>query len=635
MTRRVLALLAGHLALAGFVVSLARADQLTIGTPWRVAAFALVFALVGLLPMHVEMTRGACTVTLVEAVLVVSLFWIGPVGVVIAATSGELLACLRHQKSLLKIVYNCVSTGLASFLAALAFAEIGQRGLEHPTAWASALLATGVLSIFSQVSTAAVLAVVEHHRFHQVLVASLPMTALAASVSASIGLAVVALAGEGVAAPFLIAPLIVTAALETRRVAAHRTEHLRFERLYSASARTTGLQEFLPALAVAADEARSLVTGAAGLCCAADRTGAWQGMVVDDHGARQAPIEVVTALADLVEERGATEVAVGDLPAPLQHAFPASTATVVAGTDRLVLAVFREIEATGVEPASRVEVLAAFVGHAALVVTNGLLYEEVAEALEQQVDLSRRKDDFVAAVSHELRTPLASMLASVSTLRRLDARIDDEAKGRFFDMAIRQGKRLERLIEELLLVGAVEHREERCTIGEVDLAALLDELAHEVSELAGDRLQLTLLPPAARIATDEHKLLQILLNLVENAAKYAPTGPIEVTARRVLRPLQGQEHFVFMVVDHGPGIPSGDRERVFERFVQLDQSSTRAQGGTGLGLYLCCKLADLLGAWLTLSETAGGGCTFTLLLPCASGEPAASMPERSIALLAG
>ncbi len=628
-------LLAGHLALAGLAVELARVHQLAIGPPWRVAAFAFAFALVGLLPMHVELTRGACTVTLVEAVLVVSLFWIGPLGVVIAATSGELLACLRHQKSPLKIIYNCVATGLASFLAAIAFAEIGQHGLDRPLAWGSALLAAGILSIFSQVSTAAVLAVVEHRRFHQVLVASLPMTALAAAVSASIGLAVVALSGQGLAAPFLIAPLIVTAALETRRVAAHRTEHLRFERLYSASARTTGLQEFLPALAVAAGEARSLVTGAAGLCCAADRTGAWQGMLVDDHGSRPAPPDVVTALADLVEQRGAREIAIGELPFPLQQAFPSSTAAVVAGTDRLVLAVFREIEASGVEPASRVEVLAAFVGHAALVVTNGMLYEEVAEALERQVDLSRRKDDFVAAVSHELRTPLASMLASVSTLRRLDTRIDNEAKGRFFEMALRQGKRLERLIEELLLVGAVEHREERCTIGEVDLAALLEELSAEVSELAGDRLQLTLLPPAARIATDEHKLLQILLNLVENAAKYAPTGPIEVTARRVLRPLRGQEHFVFMVVDHGPGIPPEDRERVFERFVQLDQSSTRTQGGTGLGLYLCRKLADLLGAWLTLSDTAGGGCTFTLLLPCAPGEPVGSLPDSDVALLAG
>jgi signal transduction histidine kinase len=69
------------------------------------------------------------------------------------------------------------------------------------------------------------------------------------------------------------------------------------------------------------------------------------------------------------------------------------------------------------------------------------------------------------------------------------------------------------------------------------------------------------------------------------------------------------------VIDHGPGIPLADRERVFERFVQLDQSSTRRQGGTGLGLHLSRQLAELLGATLELSETPGGGCTFTLDLP--------------------
>ena len=81
--------------------------------------------------------------------------------------------------------------------------------------------------------------------------------------------------------------------------------------------------------------------------------------------------------------------------------------------------------------------------------------------MRHQVDLNRQKDEFLAAVSHELRTPLASMLGSVETLRRLDGRLDAEARDRFFGIALRQGKRLQRLIEELLLTAAVEHRKER------------------------------------------------------------------------------------------------------------------------------------------------------------------------------
>jgi signal transduction histidine kinase len=616
MTRRVLALLAGQTLLAAGLVALAHADRYGLGSPWRVVAFMAAFALVGMLPMHVELTRGACTITLVEAVLVLGLFWVGPFGVAAAATGGEILACLMQRQSPLKVAYNGISTASASLLAGVAFAGLAVKSTNDPLAWGAALLAVGVFSVTNQASTSAVLTVIEHRRFQQVFMASLPMAAVATAVSASIGLAITALASLGAAAPFLLAPLVVTAALETRRVAAHRTEHLRFERLYAASARTTGLREFIPALALAAAEARSLVTGAAGLCCAPDQSGAWHGMVVDDRGSHPAPPAIVTALVDLLESTGASEIPVGSLPEALQQTFPAATTVMVAGSDQIALAVFREISSDE-QAKSRTEVLAAFVGHAALVVTNGLLYEEVAAALERQVDLGRRKDDFVSAVSHELRTPLASMLASVSTLRRLDTRIDTEAKGRFFEMAMRQGKRLERLIEELLLVGAVEHREERCAVAEVDLAGLFAELGTEVADLAGSRLQFALLPAAARIATDEHKLLQILLNLVENAAKYTSNGPIEVTARRAMRPVAGQEHFVFKVIDHGPGIPEADKDRVFERFVQLDQSSTRTQGGTGLGLYLCRQLADLLGATLTLTETTGGGCTFTLVLPCA------------------
>ena len=114
---------------------------------------------------------------------------------------------------------------------------------------------------------------------------------------------------------------------------------------------------------------------------------------------------------------------------------------------------------------------------------------------------------------------------------------------------------------------------------------------------------------AGTVVSDASKLERILLNLVENAAKYAPDERIELHAARV-----GAE-VGLSVVDHGPGIPEADRERVFERFIQLDQSSTRRQGGTGLGLHLCRQLADLVDGRTTLDETPGGGCTFTLWIP--------------------
>ncbi|GAC1322721.1 MAG: hypothetical protein NVSMB16_16660 [Acidimicrobiales bacterium] len=116
-------------------------------------------------------------------------------------------------------------------------------------------------------------------------------------------------------------------------------------------------------------------------------------------------------------------------------------------------------------------------------------------------------------------------------------------------------------------------------------------------------------PGADVISTDPNKLRQVVTNLLENATKYAGEGPIEVSAREVA------DRIEIRVVDHGPGIAPEDRNRAFERFVQLDGSSTRSQGGTGLGLYLCKRVAELLEADLRLAETPGGGATFVVSLP--------------------
>src|SRR5207302_2647422 len=123
------------------------------------------------------------------------------------------------------------------------------------------------------------------------------------------------------------------------------------------------------------------------------------------------------------------------------------------------------------------------------------------------------------------------------------------------------------------------------------------------------------LDEAAVVRTDEHKVHQILANLVENASKYAPEGTIAVRVAR--RPGAVD----VSVSDRGPGIPEADRERCFERFVQLDQSSTRRQGGTGLSLYLCRQLVEVLGGTISVSGRNRGGTSFTVRVPDAGPQP--------------
>jgi signal transduction histidine kinase len=622
VTRRILTLVAGHAAVAGGLLATLVATRPVwheSGSVFAAVAFAAAFTLVGLLPMHLELGRSACTVTLVEAVLVLALLHLGPASIVLAAAGGEAAACLAHRQSLLKVVYNTTATAAAVLLAVVVDAGVAHlAGTADWAPWTGAVVGVACYAAMSQASTSLVLRVVEGRRLMAVLRASMSTAALATLVSASIGVTVAALYAAHPAAPLLLVPLIVTVALETRRLAAHRAEHLRFERLYAASSRTAGLQEFDAALAVSAAEARSLVTGAAAVCCAPDRDGTWRGMLVDDRGSRVASVELVAAVVDLVDEGSGVpaELPVTAIADAARADLPSASTVVVAGPGRagespVALAVVRDIRGDD-QAEARSEVLGAFAGHAALIATNARLYGEVEEALRHQVDLNRQKDDFLAAVSHELRTPLAAVLGSVATLRRLDQRLDAENRERFFDMAARQGKRLQRLIEELLMIAAVDQREAACLQEPVDLVAMTSELADDLQELAGDRIVVAVAPGAERVQTDGTKLRQVLVNLVENAAKYAPDGRIKVLA---WPHTPGAGDIAVTVVDHGPGVPADQRERVFERFVQLDQSSTRTQGGTGLGLYLCRRLTELLGAELTLAETPGGGCTFTLVLP--------------------
>ncbi|HET9444015.1 MAG TPA: HAMP domain-containing sensor histidine kinase, partial [Acidimicrobiales bacterium] len=419
-------------------------------------------------------------------------------------------------------------------------------------------------------------------------------------------------------ASLLVAPLVLLMVLETRRLADHRDEHLRFERLYAASSRTGGLQSLPVVMATLAEEARSLVTGAAGACCTVDRDGAWEGVLVDDHGVRPLLGAALDAVLAACAPGEAVELIAEDVPESLGHVVPSMESLVVAragdeAAAPVVLAVSRHLAGDG-KARGRAEVLDAFVGHAALTVANARLYADVEHALAHQVDLNRQKDDFVAVVSHELRTPLTAMIGSVATLQRMDPRLGPDRRAILLDMSLRQGLRLKRLIEELLLLATVEDksRAQVRTDENVDLRVMVEEIAADLADQRSLRplpvIQFEAAGPAV-VRTDDQKLRQIVANLVENACKYAPGSPVLVrVSRRTAETL-------VEIVDRGPGIPPADRERVFERFVQLDQSSTRAQGGTGLGLYLCRILAGVLGGTLTLADAAGGGCRFVLTLP--------------------
>ena len=184
------------------------------------------------------------------------------------------------------------------------------------------------------------------------------------------------------------------------------------------------------------------------------------------------------------------------------------------------------------------------------------------------------KSDFVSTVSHELRSPLTSIIGSLDTVNRPELAPSEPTSQQLLLSARRQAGRLQRLIEDLLVVSRID----RGAIP-VQLESIpLQEMFNEINRVVSIEPTMTLDPPDLTVEADRDHLARVLINLVENAAKYAPDSPVEIYG------WQRGSHAVMAVVDHGPGIPDHDKERIFERFTQLDQSGTRSRGGTGLGL---------------------------------------------------
>ena len=235
--------------------------------------------------------------------------------------------------------------------------------------------------------------------------------------------------------------------------------------------------------------------------------------------------------------------------------------------------------------------------------------------MERLQESDRLKDDLLAAVSHELRTPLAGMLGALATLDARQGQLTEPQRQELIGMAVRQGDRLKLQIEQLLLAARLERGgPEQAERPVVDAAAVTREAVdaaraayparHLVLE-AGEVLPVRAVPEAVR---------QVLGNLLDNAAKHAPDrAPIRVEARRV------GALAVLAVEDAGPGVPPAERERIFERFTQLDSGATRLAGGVGLGLYIARQLANAQGGELLLADPTppGQGARFELRLPMA------------------
>jgi signal transduction histidine kinase len=218
---------------------------------------------------------------------------------------------------------------------------------------------------------------------------------------------------------------------------------------------------------------------------------------------------------------------------------------------------------------------------------------------ERQADAI--KADFVAVMGHELRTPLTVMKGYVHTLvKRVDT-LAPEKRDQALVAVQANLSRLERLIEDLLFVSSIEQRRVKLDLASVDLA-------EHLSERNDDRVVVRAPRRSTEVVSDQAKLDQVLHHLLDNACKYSEGQVVLEVADR------GDEVEV-SVTDSGPGIYSGDIPFLFERFRQLDGTSTRKHGGVGIGLYLSRRIVEALGGRIWCESRLGVGSRFAFTLP--------------------
>ncbi len=249
---------------------------------------------------------------------------------------------------------------------------------------------------------------------------------------------------------------------------------------------------------------------------------------------------------------------------------------------------------------------------------NKVLYERTVVAQLKQVDTL--KDEFLANTSHELRTPLNGIIGLAESLMEgATGPLPDKTKANLA-MVVASGKRLSNLVNDILDFSKLKNHALELNTTPVDLYTMVDVVLTLSRTLLGDKA-LTLINdvpsdiPCAH--ADEDRVQQILHNLVGNAIKFTKKGEIKVTARLLDNQLtQGDGQWLeIAIIDSGIGIDKANFDAIFESFEQLEGTTTRKYGGTGLGLAVCKQLVGLHGGSITVDSTLGLGSTFTFTLP--------------------
>jgi signal transduction histidine kinase len=322
-------------------------------------------------------------------------------------------------------------------------------------------------------------------------------------------------------------------------------------------------------------------------------------------------------------------------------------------------------------------------GQAAVALHNANLFMDLEQALEQQKELDRLKDDFIVTASHEFRTPLSAIHGYASLLQRHSAKLTPEQASRFSTEITRAAQQLVGMVTTLMDASRLDSRKLSLSPQAVEVRPLAESALALIQPDIQQPIR-TDIPAGLWVYADQERLRQVMTNLLTNAGKYSPSSsPIDFLARverqftppelalatkaassanasmrsgplgassgaSQAAPVAGASpnqlgksaapggmlpetagvssagYIVFSVVDRGEGIALEDQKKLFQKFVRLQRSLTTPVRGTGLGLYICRQYLTAMGGYIWVESTPGQGSTFSFALPLMPSSPDAA-----------
>ena len=255
------------------------------------------------------------------------------------------------------------------------------------------------------------------------------------------------------------------------------------------------------------------------------------------------------------------------------------------------------------------------------VVTTALIFyffirkhlQKLRKAEERALESDKLKSGFLANVSHEIRTPMNGVMGFAELLK--DETLSQEERLQFIGVIEKSGERMLELINDILNISMVDSGQAKLKLAPVDIYELMSSIAQLFTPAATEKGLTLIVEPykncerVVSLAMDKDKVVCVLSNLIKNALKYTNTGYVEISCSR------DGGFMKFVVKDSGVGIPEGQFERIFNRFVQVNMTYTKTYDGAGLGLAIAKSYIDMMGGKIWAEPNQPDGSIFIFTIP--------------------